>query len=56
MAYHMKDENKINADHIRKVWFVDQENVERALSIMSQRCSRMDNPPLVRRYFTNDRC
>ena len=39
-ASHVKYESKIEKEHLRKVWHIDQETDERMLGVTSQRCAK----------------
>ena len=50
---HVKDENKIGAKCLSKVWSVDNETYERTLGVVTQRRTRLDNPSLEKRHSEN---
>ena len=45
----------IDAEHLSKIWRIDQKQVKRTLKITSQHSHQADDPTLSRNYGTNDR-
>ena len=52
---YIKDESKIGAKNLSKVWRIDHETSERTLGVPSKSCAIMHNSSLTRSYSSNDR-
>ena len=49
------DQKGIDAEHLSKIWRIDQKQAKRTLEITSQHSRRADDPTLSRNDGTNDR-
>ena len=54
-AYHFKDESKIGAEYLRKIWRIYHKHVKITLCVTSKRFTGKHNYLLERRNSTNDR-
>ena len=54
-AAHARRPKGIDAEHLSKIWRIDQKQAKRTLEITSQHSCRADDPTLSRNYGTNDR-
>ena len=54
-AAHAPQPKGIDAEHLSKIWRIDQKQVKRTLEITSQHSRQADDPTLSRNYGTNDR-
>ena len=49
------NKNKIDAQHLAKIWRIDYETAKRTLDVTTQNRGHTTNPDLTRNYSTNDR-
>ena len=54
-AAHARRPKGINAEHLSKIWRINQKQVKRTLEITLQHSRRADDPTLSQNYGTNDR-
>ena len=53
-AAHARRPKGVDAEHLSKIWRIDQKQVKRTLEITSQHSRRADDPTLSQNYGTNE--
>ena len=54
-AVHVGKNKNIKANHLSKIWRIDEDTARKTIDITSQHCMRKSDPKLSRNYGTNDR-